>query len=124
MFAEQPQHVVPVKDTPNGCERIAKPEIDAADQSAESRWACRLHVQFRSDRLHHARREIRVDQSLHCFEAASVFLIEPGPAERPAFLVEKCPADARNLLGPDFEAMPMGHGIDVRLVVEAAPPKR
>src|SRR5260370_138857 len=110
MFAENPQHVLSIQDAPNGRERVAIAEIDAADQPARRRNDPRsllLDPHFSGHLMDHTLRKIGVDQSFHGLEAASVLLVEPGPAERTDFFVEKRPADARNLFGADFETEPI-----------------
>src|SRR6266851_1170947 len=83
-----------------------------------------LDPQFRGHLLHRALCELGVDQSLDSFEAAGVLLVEPGSAERVEFLVEKRLTNTRNLLGPDFEAKPIGGLIRAGPVEESAPAER
>src|SRR5205823_1284600 len=102
VFAKNPEHVLAIEDAPDGRERIVEAEIDSPDQaktararSTERQALCAL--QFHGQDLFHAASELRVNQSLLGLKAATVLLVEPGPAKRAKLFIEKRPANSRNL---------------------------
>src|SRR5207237_3873657 len=76
-------------------------------------------LQFHGQDLFHAASELRVNQSLLGLKAATVLLVEPGPAKRAKLFIEKRPADSRNLLGVNFETEPVGVVILPSTIVKA-----
>src|ERR1700687_1525121 len=97
MLADQPEHVVAVEHAPDGRERIAQPEVDAAHPAAVSR---RLLVGP-------AAREGGVYETFQRLEAAAELLAIPRFPHLPAHLFQVARLDARNFLGRHLDARPV-----------------
>src|SRR5438105_11669717 len=112
VLVREKKHVVIGEDAPDGGEGAVEAEVDAADAPA-SRHDERARRQ-------HAAGQAGVDGAFLRLERAAVFLAKPRVAESAALAVEEFVADARDLVGGDFDALPVVPAPGPAVVKEAA----
>jgi hypothetical protein len=109
MLVGEPKNAFLVKDAPNGRERVAKAEIDAAEFPAGGYRA-------RAD----TPSQVREYKPFQSFKRTAVFLPEPRFAEAATFGGEELGRDARDARSGNLDAGPIVAAVGPSIVKEAA----
>ena len=114
MLADKPEDIVPIEHAPDGGERVAQAEVDAAKPAA------RRH----RPRRHHRAGEVRVDQPFQRLERTAELLAIPRLAHLPADAGQVIRRDARHLVHRHLDPLPVVAAVGPGVIEEAAPAVR